>query len=50
MKPPTNQGVREFLDMVGYYRKFICRFADAARPMTKLTRNRLNLYGLKTIK
>ena len=39
MKPPKNQkGVREFLDMVGYYRKFISRFADAARSMTKLTR------------
>ena len=39
MKPPTNQkGVREFLGMVGYYRMFICRFADDARPMTKLTK------------
>ena len=39
MKPPTNQkGVSELLGMVGYYRKFISRFADAARPMTKLTR------------
>ena len=39
MKSPTNQkGVREFLGMVGYYRKFISRFTDAARPMTKLTR------------
>ena len=39
MKPPKNQkGVREFLGMVGYYRKFISRSADAARPMTKLTR------------
>ena len=39
MKLPKNQkGVREFLGMVGYYRKFISRFADAARPMTKLTR------------
>ena len=39
MKPPTNQkGVRDFLGMVDYYRKFISRFADAARPMTKLTR------------
>ena len=38
MKTPTNQkGVREFLGMVGYYRKFISRFADATRPMTKLT-------------
>ena len=39
MKPPKNQkGVREFLGMVGYYRRFINRFADAARPMTKLVR------------
>ena len=39
MKPPRNQkGVREFLRMVGYYRKFINTFANAARPMTKLTR------------
>ena len=39
MKPPTNQkGVREFLGMVGYYRKFINRFATAGRPMTRLTR------------
>ena len=38
MKPPRNQkGVREFLGMVGYFMKFINRFADAARPMTKLT-------------
>ena len=39
MKPPTNQkGVREFLGMVGYYRKFLSRFADAPRPIRKLTR------------
>ena len=39
MKPPKNQkGVRGFLGMVGYYRRFINRFADAARPMTKLVR------------
>ena len=39
MKPPKNQkGVREFLAMVSYYRKFINSFADAARPMMKLTR------------
>ena len=39
MKPPKNQkGVREFLGMVGYYRRFINRFADAARPITKLVR------------
>ena len=39
MKPPTNaKGVREFLGLVGYYMKFINRFTDAARPLTKLTR------------
>ena len=39
MKPPNNpKGVREFLGMVGFYRKFINRFADAARPITKLAR------------
>ena len=37
MKPPTNQK-GEFWGMVGYYRKFISRFADAAKPMMKLTR------------
>ena len=39
MKPPRNpKEFREFLGMVGYYRSFISRFADAARPMTKLIR------------
>ena len=39
LKPPTTaKGVRAFLGMVGYYRKFISRFADAARPLTRLTR------------
>ena len=37
MKAPKNRkGVREFLGMVDYYRKFISRFADASRPMTQL--------------
>ena len=37
MRQPTNpKGVREFLGMVGYYRKVINRFTDAARPLTKL--------------
>ena len=39
MKPHNNpKGVREFLGLLGFYRKFINRFADAARPITKLTR------------
>ena len=35
LKPPTTQNVREFLGIVGYYRQFINRFLDAARPLTK---------------
>ena len=39
MKLPNNQkGVTEFWGMVGYYRKFITKFADATRPMKKLAR------------
>ena len=39
LKPSkTQKGVRTFLGMIRHYRKFIHRFADAARPLTKLTR------------
>ena len=48
LKPPTTaKGVREFLGMVGYYRKFISRFADAARPLTKLTRRNVKFEWSK---
>ena len=48
LKPPsTSKGVREFLGMVGYYRKFINRFADAARPLTKLTRRHVKFEWSK---
>ena len=48
LKPPTSaKRVREFLGMVGYYRKFISRFADAARPLTKLTRRNIKFEWAK---
>ena len=48
LKPPTtSKGVREFLGMVGYYRKFISRFADAARPLTRLTRREIKFKWTK---
>ena len=51
MKPPKNQkGVREILGAVGYYWKFINMFADAARPITKLTRKVSNLNGQMSVK
>ena len=36
--PTTPKEVKRFLGLVGYYRKFIPRFADIARPMTNLTK------------
>ena len=39
MPPPEDlTGVRKFLRFVGYYRKFIPRYSDIARPLTNLTR------------
>src|SRR5690606_31514792 len=37
MKPPTSiKGVRRFLGMTGYYRRFIQNYADIASPLHKL--------------
>ena len=36
--PTTPKEVKQFLGLVGYFRKFIPRFADIARPMTNLTK------------
>ena len=36
--PTTPKEIKQFLSLVGYYRKFIPRFADIARPMTNLTK------------
>ena len=35
--PRTAKEVKQFLGLIGYYRKFIPRFADISRPLTKLT-------------
>ena len=36
--PTTPKEIKQFLGLVGYYRKFIPRFADIARPMANLTK------------
>lgn len=39
--PTTKKGVRSFLGMIGYYRRFIPHFATKAEPLTNLTRKGL---------
>ena len=36
--PTTPKEVKQFLGLIGYYRKFVPRFANVARPLTNLTR------------
>ena len=39
MAPPkTPKEVKQFLGLIGYYRKFVPRFSDLARPLNVLTR------------
>ena len=35
--PHNSKEVKQFLSLVGYYRKFVPRFADLSRPLTRLT-------------
>ena len=35
--PKTPKEVKQFLGLIGYYRKFILRFSDLSRPLTRLT-------------
>ena len=36
--PKTPKEVKQFLGLVGYYRKFVPRFADISRVLTHLTK------------
>ena len=37
--PKTVKEVKQFLGLIGYYRKFVPRFSDLSRPLTRLTRH-----------
>ncbi|MCG8623453.1 MAG: retroviral-like aspartic protease family protein, partial [Proteobacteria bacterium] len=48
MAPPkTQKEVRRFLGFTGYYRKFIPRFSDIARPLTNLTKKDVDFEWTK---
>ena len=36
--PKTPKEIKQFLGLIGYYRKFVTRFSDLARPLNALTR------------
>ena len=38
LPPKTPKEVKQFLGLIGYYRKFVPRFLDLARPLNALTR------------
>ena len=43
MLPPKTPKVKQFLGLIGYYRKFVPRFLDLARPLNALTRKNVEL-------
>ena len=38
LPPKTSKEVKQFLGLIGYYRKFVPRFSDTARPLNALTK------------
>ena len=41
LPPQTPKEVKQFLGLIGYYRKFAPRFLDLARPLNALTRKNI---------
>ena len=47
--PQNAKQVKQFLGLVGYYRKFVLRFSDIARPLTQLTRKNEGSTGPQNV-
>ena len=52
LPPKTPKEVKQFLGLIGYYRKFVPRFSDLARPLNALTRKDVEFEwnGLQFVK
>ena len=48
--PRSPKEVKQFLGLAGYYHKFIPRFSDLSRPLTRLTRKDVLMSGPRNIK
>ena len=42
--PQNRRGVRRFLGMVGYYRRFVKNFSDIATPLTNLLKKDVKFF------
>ena len=38
VRPVNPKGIKQYLGFVGYYRKFIPKYSDIAKPLTELTK------------
>ena len=45
--PKNVKEIKQFLDLTGYYRKFVPRFANISGPLTTLTKKTRNLSGIQ---
>ena len=44
--PTTPREIKQFLGLIGYYRKFVPRFSDLAQPLNALTRQDIEFEWL----
>ena len=47
--PQSPKEVKQFFGLIGYYRKFIPKFSDVARPLTNLTKKMYLMNGLLNV-